>query len=75
MEEMKEVKELVTSQGTMYAGCLGVSPFISTGPITLLDSDVRLQVIGKLSDAILTDTRVFRIEDALWVPMYNRQSK
>ena len=44
-------------------------------PITLTDALGRLQVIQKLTDAILTDARIFRIEDALWLPMYNRQSK
>lgn len=72
---MKEIKELVSSQGITYSGLPGVSSCVLTVPITLRDSDGWLQVIGKLTDAILTDMRVFRIEDAFWIPMYNRQSK
>ena len=75
VEKMKDAKESITPQGLVYSGSPGVSAVSMREPHLLCDPGKRLYVIEKLSDAILTDMRIFRIEDPSWISRYNTQSE
>ncbi|KAH9921448.1 uncharacterized protein B0H18DRAFT_880151 [Fomitopsis serialis] len=61
----------MTPAGLQWGGCDGVSLPDSMSS-ALAD---RVQVLASLTDAILTDVRIFRIEGPQWLEMYNKQAK